>query len=76
MPTYLMKHIETGEEMEVIVSISKMEQMKTEGWTQIHKSTAEIISQHGSTLNKTSGDWKDLIKTIKKGSGRGNSINT
>jgi hypothetical protein len=78
MPTYLMRNDETNEEKEVIVSISKMEEMRNEGWKIIHKPTdrSNLITQHGSTIGKTSSDWRDLVKKIKKGSGRGNTINT
>lgn len=78
MPTYLMRHDESGEEKEFLVSISTMEEMKNDGWKVIHKPTdkTRLITQSGSTLGKTSGDWKDLLKRMKKGSGRGNSINT
>ena len=30
----------------------------------------------GNVINQTSGDWKDLMKKIKKGSGKGNNIKT
>jgi predicted nucleic acid-binding Zn ribbon protein len=75
MPTYLMRNTETGEEKEVIVSIATMEQMKEEGWQQIHNAAPKLVSQHGSTISKTSDGWKDVLKSIKKGSGRDNTIN-
>ena len=32
------------------------------------------ISQAGSTLNKTSGDWKNLLTKIKKEAGGNNEV--
>lgn len=76
MPTYDVKHKETGEEKTILVSISKMEEMKEEGWQVVHKSTPEVISQKDGTLSKTSSDWRNHLSRIKKHSGRGNTINT
>lgn len=35
----------------------------------------KIVRDQGSILGKTSQGWKDLVKHIKKGSGKGNTIN-
>ena len=35
----------------------------------------KLVTQVGSTIGKTSEGWRDLLKSIKKGSGRGNTIN-
>ena len=76
MPIYDMRHIPTGEVEEHVVSISKMEEMIQSGeYEMVHRTGHNLISQHGSTLGKTSSDWKDLLKRMKKGSGRGNTIN-
>lgn len=71
-----MRNEETGEEKEVVVSIATMEEMKKEGWTQVHTGAPGLISQHGSTISKTSDGWKDVLGAIKKGSGKGNTIKT
>ena len=79
MPIYDLKHIPTGEVDEHIVSISKMEEMVASGDYEIqHLSVAadRIITQRDGTLSKTSGDWRDLLGKIKRGSARDNSINT
>ena len=66
---------ETGEEKEMILSLAEREDFLASGeWTQ-KLSTAKFVSQHGSTLSKTSDHWKDHLKNIKKGSGRRNTIN-
>jgi predicted secreted protein len=38
-------------------------------------STPNFVTQTGNTISKTSTDWRDLLKKVKKGSGRGNTIN-
>ena len=61
---------------EMIISISKMEEMTKSGeWEQVHTKTVELITHTGNIINKTSGGWKDLLKSIKKNSGRNNTIN-
>ena len=75
MPTYDVRNTETGEEKEVILSYDALQAMLREGWEQIHKSSAELVTHHGSIMSKTSGDWRDLVKRIKKGSARDNTIN-
>ena len=79
MPTYDLRNTTTGEVEEHIVSISRKEEMVASGeWEQVHQSVAKdnIITQHDGTLSRTSSDWRNLLGRIKKGSGRGNSINT
>jgi hypothetical protein len=77
MPTYDVRDTETGKDKEIICSYSTLQEMITNGKvTQVHKgSSAKIVSEPGTALGKTSGDWKDLLKVIKKGSGRGNTVN-
>ena len=36
----------------------------------------KIVSGVGSLLSKTDDGWKDTLKRIKSGSGRGNTIKT
>ena len=76
MPTYDMRNTKTGEVEEMFISISKMEEMIESGeWEQVHRKTVELVTHTGNIINKTSGDWKDLLKSIKKNSGRGDTIN-
>lgn len=75
MPTYTMINKETGEEKEMILSLAEREELLETGeWTQ-KLSTAKFISQHGSTLSKTDGGWKEVLKKVKDGSGRNNTVN-
>jgi len=77
MPTYDLKNRETGEIKEMILTISKKEEMIASGeWIQVHLGMAADITHTGNIVAKTSGDWRDLLKKIKKGSGRGVNINT
>ena len=79
MPTYDLRHVPTGEVDEHIVSIGKMEEMVASGeYEVVHRSVSKggIITQHDGTLSRTSGDWRNLLGKIKKGSGRDNTINT
>lgn len=75
MPSYTMKNNETGETQEMILTLKEREELLATGlWTQ-QLATPGFVSMHGGTHSKTSGDWKDLLKTIKQGSGKGNTIN-
>ena len=77
MPTYEVRDLKTGEDTEIICSHSSLlEKIDTGRYVQIHKSTPNLISHHGSILGKTSAGWKDLNQRIKDGSGRGNNIKT
>jgi len=75
MPTYIFKNKETGETKEMIVSISKMEEMTSEegDWIQIIGSPT-MVTHIGGTLKQAGSEWKDLLGKIKKGSGRNNTI--
>ncbi len=74
MPSYTMKSVETQEVKEMILSLKERDELLETGkWIQM-LSTANFISQSGSTLAKTSDGWKDILKTIKGGSGKSNTI--
>lgn len=73
MPTYDLKNTKTGEVKEMIISISKKEEMVASGeWEQVHLGVPDLVTHTGSVLSKTSGDWKNKLDQIKKNSG-GNS---
>ena len=77
MPTYDIRNTETGEEKEVIISYDGLVAMTHDGtWEQVHKSASALVTHEGAILSKTSGDWRNLLSRIKKGSGRDNSINS
>lgn len=77
MPTYDLRNKETGEVVERFLKIAEKEALIKEGeWEQIHLGMAADITHTGNIVAKTSGDWRDLLGKIKKGSGRGDTINT
>lgn len=77
MPTYTLKHKETGEVKDYIVSIATMEEMTGEEGEYVQIIGAPMtVTQVGGTLKKAGGDWQNLLQTIKKGSGRNSTIKT
>ena len=77
MPTYTLRNKETGEVQDKLMSFSEREAILEEGlFEQIHTGTPVIVSGVGENISKTSGDWKDLMKSIKKGSGYRNTVVT
>lgn len=73
MPTYDLRNTKTGEEISHLCTIAEKEEMVASGeWEQFHSRMPGDITHTGNIVNKTSGDWKDLLKKIKDGSG-GNS---
>ena len=70
MPTYDLKNIKTGEVKEMFLTISKKEEMLASGeWEQKILGAPATVTHTGNIVNKTSGDWKNLLENIKKGSG-------
>lgn len=78
MPTYDMRNVKTGEVKTMVMKIAEKEALVEEGeWEHVISSVRlGAISQHGSTLSKTSSDWRNHLDNIKKTSGRGNTIKT
>jgi len=75
MPTYTMENTETGEVKEMVLSFSDRDELLESGqWKQL-LSTPKFVTGVKSTLSQTSDGWKDLLGNIKKGSGKGNTIN-
>lgn len=74
MPTYTMKHKQTGEEKEMILSLSERDQLLSEGeWSQM-LSTPKFVSQTMGTLRQAGDGWKDVLKKVKSGSAKDNTI--
>jgi len=71
-----MKNVATGEIETMILSLAEREEILKSGKYIQELSVPNFVTMTGSTLGKTSSDWKDLLKKIKKGSGRNNTINT
>ena len=78
MPTYNFRNKLTGEETEVIMRISELDNYKEENpdLEQFLKAPPRIVSGVGGVLSRTDGGWNDTLKRIKAGAGRNNTINT
>ena len=75
MPLYDIKNVESGEVKEVNMSYASLQDYLLSGeWIQVHHTTGGLIPENGDLHGKSSGDWNDLLKKIKKGSGRGVNI--
>lgn len=76
MPTYTMINNDTGEEKDMILSLSEREELLATGkWTQALSTGVGFVSQVGMTVNKAGDGWKDVLKKVKRGSAASNSIN-
>jgi len=78
MPIYNFRSKETGEITEVTLRISQLDQYKTDNpqLEQVHLSAPGLSSGHKSSRQLAGSDWNDLLKGIKKNSGKGNTIKT
>jgi hypothetical protein len=78
MPSYTLEHKDTGEQKDVLMSYDELQQYLIDNldWFRVIGPPPALVTQTGNTINRTSGDWKDLMKQIKKGSGSGNTIKT
>ena len=78
MPLYTIVNEKTNEKEELFCSYDSLQLRLTElgeDWKQQIGAPA-LISATGNIVNKTSGDWKNHLENIKKGSGRGSNIKT
>lgn len=70
MPLYTFKHIETGEEKDMMLSIADMEKLKEEGeWVQVIQAPT-LVTHVGSIVGKTPDSWKSHLKSIQKVAGQ------
>lgn len=77
MPLYDIKNVETGEVKEVSMSYSSLQEYLLSGeWIQVHHTTGGLIPENGDMYSKVSDGWNDVLKSIKKGSARSNTIRT
>ena len=75
MPTYLIKNTETDTEEEVFMSYGTLQEYLSINphLKQVHKSS-HIVGGVRDVFSRTDDGWKDVIKSIKKGSGKGNTV--
>ena len=76
MPVYTVKNKETEEVVDINCPYAELEEFLRENqeWTRLLKMPA-TIGGTVSTLRQAGGDWQDMLKKIKKGSGKDNTIN-
>jgi hypothetical protein len=77
MPSYTMRHKETGETKDVVLTISERDTFLEENpdWEQT-LSTPGFVSSHISTMRRAGSEWNNVLKDIKKNAGRKSTINT
>jgi hypothetical protein len=76
MPEYTLINTITNERKEVYWSFDRLTNYLEENPDWNKAITApKIVSGTGDVLSKTDDSWKDVLKTIKKGAGKGNTIN-
>ena len=76
MPTYTVKDIKTNSQWNVNCSYTELQQMLDNSPDLIKVLSTPNFSYSGvgSLLSKTDDGWKDRLKQIKDGSGKGNTI--
>lgn len=77
LPTYTLKNTKTDEVKDVILSWEELQKMLQENpdLKQVLQAPKIIGGRMGNKDMKTPDGFKDLQQRIKKGSGRGNTIN-
>lgn len=75
MPTYNLKRISTQEYSEIQCSYDQLQMVldADEDLIQVLRAPS-LVSDTKSTLTRAGQGWQDLLKTIKKNSGRRNTI--
>ena len=76
MPTYTFKHIETGEVKDYVIRMSQLDEFKKDNpeLTQVISGGQGLVRDSGNM--KPDEGFRDVLKSIKKASGRGENINT
>ncbi len=77
MPIYTLKDIKTQKEWDVKCSYEELQTILDElpDVNQVLKFPA-MVTQAGSTLGKTSGDWRNLLERIDKNAGSKSKVHT
>lgn len=74
MPTYTLRNKKTEETWQTICSYNELKDHILNDEVELVPVMPNIVSGVGSLLGKTDDGWKDNLKRIKEGSGRGNTI--
>ena len=69
--------MKTQETFEEFMTYNELQEKLKKDPDLVHMlSTPAFVTQSGMTINKTSDGWKDVLKKIKTGSAKDNTINT
>ena len=76
MPIYTFRNVETDEVEEVSMRISQLDEFKAANphLHQVHLTAPQLARDAGN--KKPDSGFRDVLKSIKKASGRNNTINT
>lgn len=76
MPIYNFRNTDTGETSEVTLKIAELDSFKSENphLQQVHLSAPKLSRDDGK--QKPDEGFRDVLRSIKKASGRNNNINT
>lgn len=75
MPTYVFRNTETDEIEEHFMKMAELDEFKEKNPNLVVQLQGmNMITDSKSTLTRAGGEWQDLLKNIKKNSGRGNTI--
>jgi hypothetical protein len=75
MPIYTLRRISTKEEWDVNCTFHELAPMLEDDDVIKVLSVPKIVTGVGNLNSKTDDGWKDTLSRIKKGAGRGNTIN-
>jgi hypothetical protein len=76
MPTYTLRNIKDNTQFDVNCSYDELQVMLDEQPDVIKVlSTPKIVGGVGNLNSKTDDGWKETLGRIKKGAGRGNTVN-
>lgn len=76
MPKYTLKRLSTGEEWDVNVPYDDLAQHLEDDDVVKVLSSPKFASNTMSNLRRAGSEWNDLLKGIKKASGKDNTIKT
>ena len=76
MPLYTLKRLSSGEEWDVNVPYSKLQEMLNEDVVKVLSTPGFSTDGGRGTLSRAGSEWRDHLNRIKKGSGKSNTIKT
>lgn len=75
MPTYVLRNEETGDEFEQTCSYETLQKILEAEPNLKHLLKApSMVTDHKSVMTRAGSEWQDILKKVKKESGRGNTI--